>query len=193
MTDVFSIPPEPKFDEEHWFEGRRLYLEGCAACHGESGEPDPSTELQQDSDGYPVSPRSFVRGVFKGGSDGPALYARIFKGMAATPMPASEGNFTGEQFWHIVHYIQSLAQAGSQERAWLRRATITAKAVAPGALPAEPVAPEWNAAPPTYVSEPEREERGSDGRNKQTGAHPPPEMGPDAAGNATRKHETPER
>lgn len=146
------IPDEPPFDEERWFSGRRVYLEACAACHGQDGSPDPAAELKEDDYGFPVSPRSFVRGVFKGGSEGKQLFARILKGMRGTPMPSYEGSYTEDRVWDLVHYIQSLAQAGSQDRAWLRRGTITAKAVPDGELPTDPLAPEWEALPPTYVS-----------------------------------------
>jgi len=76
---ALSIPPEPSFDEIHWFRGRRLYLENCASCHGADGEP-VAAEVKFDAEGYPVPPRSFVNGVFKGGSESHQLYARVVKG-----------------------------------------------------------------------------------------------------------------
>ena len=84
------LPPEAGFDEIHWFRGRRLYLENCASCHGADGQP-VAEAVKLDNEGYPVPPRSFVNGIFKGGSDGHQLYVRIWKGMKGTPMPASEG------------------------------------------------------------------------------------------------------
>ena len=80
-----AVPPEPAFDDLHWYSGRRIYLEACAACHGADGNPVPEA-VKFDNEGYPVPPRSFVNGIFKGGSEGHQLYARIFKGLKGTPI-----------------------------------------------------------------------------------------------------------
>lgn len=92
------IPPEPVFDEVRWFRGRKLYLENCASCHGVSGEP-VADAVKFDAEGYPVPPRSFVSGIFKGGSNSHQLYVRTWKGMKGTPMPASEGVYSSDEVW----------------------------------------------------------------------------------------------
>lgn len=143
------VPPEPAFDDLRWFNGRRVYLEACASCHGADGRPLPEA-VKVDDEGYPVPPRSFVDGIFKGSMEGPDLYCRILKGMRGTPMPASEGNFTNDEIWDLIHYVQSLAREGSQGRAQLRQSTITAPRVA-GDLPADPKDTGWNQARPVYV------------------------------------------
>ena len=109
------VPPEPKTDELTWFNGRRVYLQACAVCHGADGHPLPEA-VKYDDEGYPNPPRSFVNGIFKGGMDGAELYCRITKGMRGTPMPAFEGTYTNEEIWDLIHYVQSLARAGSQGR-----------------------------------------------------------------------------
>ena len=143
------VPPEPGFDEIRWFRGRRLYLENCASCHGVDGNPVPE-EVKFDAEGYPVPPRSFVNGIFKGGSDGHQLYARIWKGMKGTPMPASEDAYSGDEVWDVIHYTQSLARAGAQERAQLRQGTFVASN-ARGPLPSGPTDRAWSQARPLYV------------------------------------------
>lgn len=143
------VPPEPPLDDLRWFNGRRVYLEACASCHGADGRPVPEA-VKFDEEGYPVPPRSFVDGIFKGGMDGPALYCRILKGMRGTPMPASEGNYTSDELWDLIHYVQTLARAGSQDRAQLRQGTITASNAA-GSLPTGPKDPLWSQARPLYV------------------------------------------
>jgi DMSO reductase family type II enzyme heme b subunit len=143
------VPPEPAFDDLRWFNGRRVYLEACASCHGADGRPLPEA-VKFDDEGYPVPPRSFVDGIFKGGMDGASLYSRILKGMRGTPMPASEGNFTDDEVWDLIHYVQSLAREGSQGRAQLRQSTITAPRVQ-GSLPPGPQDAGWNQARPVYV------------------------------------------
>jgi len=143
------VPPEPALDDLRWFNGRRVYLESCASCHGPDGHPLPEA-VKFDDEGYPDPPRSFVNGIFKGGMDGPALYCRILKGMRGTPMPASEGNYTSDELWDLIHYVQTLARAGSQDRAQLRQGTITASSVAEE-LPGGPKDPAWNQARPLYI------------------------------------------
>ncbi len=144
-----SVPPEPAFDEIRWFQGRRLYLENCASCHGVDGNPVPE-EVKYDAEGYPVPPRSFVKGIFKGGSEGHQLYARTVKGMKGTPMPASEGVYSDDEVWDLIHYVQSLARAGAQERAQLKQGTLVAPNVR-GPLPSSPTEDAWDQARPLYV------------------------------------------
>jgi mono/diheme cytochrome c family protein len=144
------VPSEPAFDEIHWFRGRRLYLENCASCHGVDGHP-VADAVKFDNEGYPVPPRSFVNGIFKGGSDSHQLYARVWKGMKGTPMPASEGIYSGDETWDIIHYVQSLARAGAQERAQLKQGTFVAPNVR-GQLPSSPTDDAWEQARPLYVA-----------------------------------------
>lgn len=144
------VPPEPRTDDLRWFGGRRVYLEACAACHGADGHPPPEA-VKFDDEGFPDPPRSFVNGIFKGGMDGPELYCRILKGMRGTPMPASEGNYSTDEVWDLIHYVQSLARAGSQDRAQLRQGTFIAPRI-DAALPATPKDAAWNQARPLYVA-----------------------------------------
>ncbi len=143
------VPAEPAFDEVRWFRGRRIYLESCASCHGVDGQP-VAEEIKQDEEGYPVPPRSFVNGIFKGGSEGHQLYARIAKGMRGTPMPASEGNYSPDEMWDLIHYVQSLAREGAQERAQLRQGVFSAPNIR-GPLPVGPIDAAWDQARPLYV------------------------------------------
>lgn len=143
------VPPEPPFEDMNWFRGRRIYLEACASCHGVDGHP-VAEAVKYDNEGYPVPPRSFVNGIFKGGSEGHQLYARIVKGIKGTPMPASEGVYKDDEVWDLIHYVQSLARVGAQERAQLRQGTFVAPNV-PGSLPKGPTDPAWGQARPLYV------------------------------------------
>ncbi len=144
-----AVPAEPLFDDLRWFNGRRIYLEACASCHGVDGHP-VADAVKFDAEGYPVPPRSFVNGVFKGGSDGHQLYARILKGLKGTPMPASEGNYTSDEMWDLIHYVQSLARVGAQERALLRQGTFVAPNIHAD-LPTGPMDLAWSQARPLYV------------------------------------------
>jgi DMSO reductase family type II enzyme heme b subunit len=124
-------------------------MAACATCHGVTGDPVPEA-VKEDEDGYPVPPRSFVSGIFKGGSEGHELFARVKKGMNGTPMPGYEDVYNDEEMWDLIHYVQSLARAGAQERALLKQETIVAPAL-DGALPEDPLAAEWDKARPAFV------------------------------------------
>lgn len=145
---ALRVPPEPAFDDLAWFEGRRIYLQACASCHGADGHP-VAEAVKFDDEGYPDPPRSFVNGIFKGGMAGHQLYSRIVKGMRGTPMPAFEGNYSDEDTWALIHYVQSLARAGAQERAELRRDAIVATRA--DSIPESPTAEGWEQARPVYV------------------------------------------
>lgn len=144
------VPPEPPFDSVRWFSGRRTYLEACASCHGVDGDPVPEA-VKFDDEGYPVPPRSFVDGIFKGGSEGHQLYARVLKGLKGTPMPSYEGTYSEDELWDLIHYVQSLARSGAQERSQLQQSTIVARRIEEG-LPGDPLAPEWSRARPVFVA-----------------------------------------
>lgn len=143
------VPPEPAFSDLNWFNGRRIYLESCASCHGPDGHPLPEA-VKVDDEGFPDPPRSFVSGIFKGGMDGASLYCRIVKGMRGTPMPASGANYTAEEYWDLIHYVQSLARAGSQGRAQLQQGSFSAPKVSE--LPSGPQDEAWGQARALYVA-----------------------------------------
>lgn len=107
------VPAEPQFDASRRRDARRIYLEACSACHGPDGRPDPAT-VCVDEDGYPDPPRSFRKGVFKGGSAGGDLFVRISKGMRGTPMPAFDSAYSSDEIWNVVHHIQDMARSSRQ-------------------------------------------------------------------------------
>lgn len=144
------IIPEPVMDDLRWFRGRRLYVEACASCHGMDGHP-VAEAVKFDAEGYPVPPRSFVNGIFKGGMEGHQLYCRVAKGMRGTPMPGYDSAFRPDEIWDMVHYVQSLARTGAQERAQLRQGTLVASNTY-GSLPTGPTDVAWEQARPLYVA-----------------------------------------
>ena len=144
------VRAEPQFDSLRWFRGRRIYLQACAACHGADGHP-VAEAVKFDDEGYPVPPRSFINGIFKGGSEGHQLYARIVKGLKGTPMPSYEGVYSDDEIWDLIHYVQSLARQGAQDRAQLKQGTFAAPRVT-GALPGGPRDAAWDQARPLYVA-----------------------------------------
>ncbi|MCZ6692084.1 MAG: c-type cytochrome [Planctomycetota bacterium] len=86
--------------------GRALFLENCATCHGEDGTGRERDDLVT-SDDYPITPRDFTAGVFKGSSSPEALFVRIRVGMPGTPMPSFD--LPDADVWEIIRYVRSLA------------------------------------------------------------------------------------
>jgi len=144
--DPIPIPPEPAVTPEGLKLGRKYYLTACANCHGANGEGkrDPTWRT---SEGFPTWSRNFRTGVFKGGREGKQLFLRFFTGMPGTPMPA--GKLSGEQVWHVVHYVQSLSDPAAQERAQIRAQQIVAKRVAQ--LPSGPDDALWGSVPEVQI------------------------------------------
>ncbi|GIW39834.1 MAG: hypothetical protein KatS3mg076_0411 [Candidatus Binatia bacterium] len=140
---VILVPDEPAYGAPEEARAKELFAEACASCHGATGRGDGAEE-QFDEDGYPIRPRDFWSGVFKGSPEPESLYRRIVAGMPGTPMPSSDWAY-GEDAWHLVHYILSLSSPRQRERAEMRRFTILAKRVE--RLPQHPDDGLWARAP----------------------------------------------
>jgi mono/diheme cytochrome c family protein len=79
---------------------RRLYLDKCAECHGDTGKGDGSQAKT-----YDPMPRDFTDGQhMRAMSDGELFY-KISEGHR--PMPAFKKRFTAEQRWQLVVFIRS--------------------------------------------------------------------------------------
>ena len=102
-----DVPPEPSKSDAGLARGREVYLEACAPCHGANGVS--VGDLKLDSRGNWLVPTSLAEGVFKGGTEGAQIYARLAKGMNGTAMPAYDQAYGGETLWRVVHYVQGIA------------------------------------------------------------------------------------
>jgi len=114
-----NIPKELPSTDDLIALGKSIYTEvGCNMCHGNTGKGDgPSSKKLTDSQGYPIIPKDFTRGVYLGGGENRDLYLRFVGGMDGTPMP-SYGNLAevlgkpkeeeNKLAWALVHYVKSL-------------------------------------------------------------------------------------
>lgn len=141
-----ELPPEPLRSDAGVEQGRRIYAQACAACHGPQGKGD-GPQAMEDSAGFPIRPRDLTAGIFKGSSDGRDLYYRVIAGLPGSPMPAYAGVYTDEEVWRLVHYLQSLAPPGAEERVRLRPVDVRAGRVE-GEIPWDPSADAWEKAIP---------------------------------------------
>lgn len=96
-------------------EGRKLYEENCAACHGETGRGDGvmATSLQKsapsDMPGMlghgTMSPVDFTNARNMLGASSTILQGKIIRGGMGTGMPYWGPIFTESQIWSIVNYL----------------------------------------------------------------------------------------
>jgi mono/diheme cytochrome c family protein len=146
-TGVLRIPPRPPLTEEVLARGRALFLQGCAACHGESARGD-GQQLQRDSEGYRTQPRDLTAGIFKGLPEPDELYKRVVLGLPGSPMPTSP-YLHGPDAWALAEYVFSLSSSRQREKVEMKRFRIVASRT--DALPQHPDAGAWRSVPPVEL------------------------------------------
>ncbi|MBI1952662.1 MAG: c-type cytochrome [Candidatus Omnitrophica bacterium] len=149
-ASIVPVPRETPSNAKSAGRGRALFSQGCASCHGLQGKGD-GQQVMQDNQGFPIRPRNLTAGIFKGSSQSADLYRRIIAGLPGSPMPSYAGAYTDEQVWDLVHFVQSLAPPGAEERARLARRTIRASRLK-GEIPLDPMAPAWKRIKPAAVN-----------------------------------------
>lgn len=147
-VEIGTAPPRTA---ERIARGKAIYLGkgDCIKCHGPEGRGDgPSAAEQKDEQGYPLLPRDFSEGIFKGGDRPEDLFRRISFGIG--PMPAHEATLTADERWDVAFYVLSLVKPEAQRMAQQRRRTIVARRTA-GEIPHDPADPFWTERPATYL------------------------------------------
>ncbi|MGR3176992.1 MAG: c-type cytochrome [Candidatus Anammoxibacter sp.] len=147
--EKIKLPDRNPQTMENISEGRRLYVAKCAGCHGPEGTGDGRTDLKDDA-GFPIMPRDFTRGVFKGGAQVDDIAYRILAGIPATPMP-SFAELTGDELWSLVYYVKSLANPTSQKLVEQKKREVVAKRI-DGELNKELNLQVWAQAKPVYLA-----------------------------------------
>ena len=99
-----SLPKNPIYpDSNSISQGRTLFAQNCAVCHGRSGVPPAGLDL----DPYPLDLTVHVPQH----SDG-QLHKFIANGVAGSAMRAwskGDGALTDEQIWHLVNFLRTLS------------------------------------------------------------------------------------
>jgi mono/diheme cytochrome c family protein len=116
LSAVYPKAPEVARDANSVERGRELFNSAtgasCFTCHGARGRGDgPTAGDYVDDWGYPLRPRDLSLGVFRAGAEGLDLYRTIAVGIDGTPMGSFEGGLSGEEIWHLVHFVQSLPRS----------------------------------------------------------------------------------
>jgi high-affinity iron transporter len=84
-------------------EGRRLYQQMCASCHGVAGMGDGPAGRAMNPKPPAVGDAATMADVSPG-----TMYRIVSVGIGGTPMTGFAGNTTPEQRWNIVSYLVSL-------------------------------------------------------------------------------------
>ncbi len=150
VEKMVKVPEEPPATKEELEKGREVFMASCAGCHGALGKGDGPQKMQ-DSLGYPLRPRDLTAGVYKGSSSSEDLYDRMVGGIPGSPMPSYTGTFTQEQIWQLIHYTQSLARAGSEERSRLKYNQIEAKRINEE-FDLDPFSPVWQKEKAVFIA-----------------------------------------
>jgi mono/diheme cytochrome c family protein len=144
-----EVPPPPVFDAATVEKGKELYVTmGCNTCHGKLGRGDgKKPEEMLDDWGYPLNPRDFALGLYKGGGKPDQLYTRVMTGLNGTPMTGYwKDAMTPDERWAIVAFVLSIGTPRNIEHP--SHGTIE---MAEGVLPAGIDDAKWQAVPASAV------------------------------------------
>ncbi|MBI3895837.1 MAG: c-type cytochrome [Acidobacteria bacterium] len=117
-TSVKMSSP-PAADSELLITGKKVYLNNCAACHGDMGKGDGRWA------NYLVPrPRNFSRGIFRFKSTPSGtlptdndLFRTISAGINATAMPSWQFVLPEKERWAVVSYLKTLCKDFAEEAA----------------------------------------------------------------------------
>lgn len=154
LAEPVAVPPEPPAGVQELTLGREVFKKmQCALCHGETGAGDGTqVPTLKDAAGFPIRPRDFNTGLFRGGHTGRDLYLRINNGLPGTPMvPYGEDVLKPEERWALVHYIQSLRRSDVSVNDLLAPENNTIHVQRLAKLPTDPMDSFWDSHDPVRV------------------------------------------
>ncbi len=100
------MPKPPATSSELGQEGRKIYNEDCASCHGPNARGDGPAVIKG---GQPLmQPRDFTSGYFKRGSDMEDIYLTLRTGLDGSPMLSFAKALTPNQTWAVAAYVHTL-------------------------------------------------------------------------------------
>jgi mono/diheme cytochrome c family protein len=93
-----ELPPAPVANEQAVIAGGKLYVQGCAGCHGELGKP-----FQEDRANFPPVPQFTTTGTPYTQSE----VAWVIKhGVRMTAMSAYGRFYTEDQIWNLAAFVK---------------------------------------------------------------------------------------
>jgi cytochrome c oxidase cbb3-type subunit 2 len=108
--EVVVVPPAPEETPELVARGQDAWRRnGCAKCHGETGEGDgPSVPTLRRDGGEPVRPLPFSAGRFLRGGSLPEIWLTLATGLDGTPMP-SYAAVPDDELWALAGWVRARA------------------------------------------------------------------------------------
>ena len=105
------VPPEPIATPEGLEQGRQLFEQACASCHGADGRgsgPAARSPGLLDEQGNRIWPGDLT-GRLKSSQNSQDVYRVLVTGLDGTPMPSYAESLSPEQTWDLVHWVASLS------------------------------------------------------------------------------------
>jgi mono/diheme cytochrome c family protein len=116
--DPIKVVAEPPDDAASRDKGKKIWnAQACFNCHGQAGKGDgPSVPTLFDDWGYHDAPFDFTASPRRkcGGTD-QDLYRTFLTGMNGTPMPSFAETISGEDAWHLVHFLKTLQTRNTEQ------------------------------------------------------------------------------
>lgn len=148
---VLDFSKQVKTSKESIERGKKLFLDRCAECHGDTGKGVATKKLKDDL-GFRTWPRDFSKAwTFRGSNDPKDIFARVSVGIPGTQMPSfadpgSKKKMTDEERWDVSNYVASLADETTTVKA---ENTVVKASRIQGDLPSDPNDPKWKEAEPS--------------------------------------------
>lgn len=101
-----TLPKPPQATPDLVTQGKQLYLQDCATCHGAEGRGNGPAVINASP--RQMRPRDFTGGVFERGSSMEDIYLTLRTGLNGTPMLSFENALTPAQTWAAAAYVRSL-------------------------------------------------------------------------------------
>ena len=100
------VPKPPAESRDLVQQGRKLYGEDCATCHGAKGTGDGPAVINAAKPRNP--PRDFTSGLFKRGSGMGDIYLTLRTGLEGSPMGSFARALTPDETWAVAAYVRTL-------------------------------------------------------------------------------------